>query len=118
MTKAYVGRCASARCSGGTAGSSYVLTQPERYGIPVEIVKALPNDEEIYHCDWCKFVWQQPKTAKLGVNAASLGYLDGEAGARVFKENRLVLIRDWKLNLRPDPSGPPGRGGGPRRNRR
>jgi len=89
--------------------------RPERYGIPAEILQDLPDDEEICYCGWCRFVWHQPKAAKLGVDAVSLGYIDEESGKQVFQENRGVPIRDWKLNLKRISSGPRGGRNGPRK---
>lgn len=117
MAKTYVGQCASAQCS-GTPNSAYPLTDAQRYSVPLEILQALPDDHEICYCNWCKFVWQQPKAAMLGVEAISLGYIEDDTAIRVFKQNRHVPIRDWNLNFKRVSSGPRGRRNGPRRNTR
>ena len=98
MAKVYVERCASAICSGGTPNSAYPLKHPEEYGIPAEISQAIAHDESICYCGWCRFVWRQPRAAKLGVDAIPLGYIEEADGQPVFRENRHVPIRDWKLN--------------------
>ena len=119
MAQVYIGRCANARCSGGMSASAYPLRHPVDHGIPSEVVKALPDDQQICYCSWCKFVWQQPTAAKLGVEAEALGYVEEEEGGKpMFTENRRVAIRDWKLNVKRVPGKPStGRGSGGRRNR-
>jgi hypothetical protein len=119
MAKIYVGRCPSTRCSGGTANSAFPLQHPERYGIPAGILQAVPDDDQICFCSWCKLVWQQPKVAKLGVEAMPLGYTEEDAdGKQVFKKNSLVPMRDWKLNLKQAPAAPHRKRNSQRRNRR
>jgi hypothetical protein len=89
MSKTYVGRCPSAQCSGGTANSAFPLKHPEHYGIPPEILKAVPDDDQICYCNWCKLVWQQPKVAKLGVEAMPLGYTEEEAAGSRYSSKTI-----------------------------
>jgi hypothetical protein len=59
--------------------------------IPADALKAIPESQQIWQCAYCGFVWHQPSSARPGVDASGLGFIDD---SRNFIENRNVPIRD------------------------
>lgn len=112
IKKRYVPRCARAGC---TDARVHLLDRLMRERIPADLLKQIPQDQEIWHCTYCNFVWYQPSSTRPGVDASALGYVS-DSGE--FIENRTVSIRDWRENFTRIPPQPLGRRDWGRRRRR
>jgi hypothetical protein len=102
IKKKYVPRRAREGCS---ENRIHRLPLSMRERLPPQILDHIGQDDEIWHCSYCTFVWYQPRAARPGVEASALGYFTdlGE-----FVENRTVPIRDWKENMMRVPAQAPG----------
>ena len=72
--KGYEPRCPAVAC--GANRAFLYKVSPEDVAIPAQFLATKDESEVVYHCNYCKLVWIQPKDAPPGLDPRPQGYYD------------------------------------------
>ncbi len=76
--------CPAPDCRGGYSHRLYEVNAKLIQKIPPEVLARKKDDESIYRCNYCGFVWGQKSYRRMGIDVTPLGFYDNFTNPNKF----------------------------------